>query len=199
MCMGFAMLIYTCVMCDEGLLIKKTVIDNVDFKGQVLKVPNTHLECNLCGCIELDNEYMKVNNRALNIEKKKALDLFTGSEIKEIREGLRLSQTEASAIFGGGKVAFSKYENDDVIQSKSMNTLIGAANRIPDLLPYLVSQSSLSTSPKFQGDYEDVYLEEDFNPLVECKNRPSIFVVEASQEFDSGTNGYTELQCDDAA
>ena len=193
------MLNHTCVMCDEGLLIKKTVIDNVDFKGQVLKVPNTHLECNLCGCIELDNEYMKVNNRALNIEKKKALDLFTGSEIKEIREGLRLSQTEASAIFGGGKVAFSKYENDDVIQSKSMNTLIGAANRIPDLLPYLVSQSSLANSPKFQGDYEDVYLEEDFNPLVECKNRPSIFVVEASQEFDSGTNGYTELQCDDAA
>ncbi|EMB4614721.1 type II toxin-antitoxin system MqsA family antitoxin [Acinetobacter pittii] len=193
------MLNHTCVMCDEGLLIKKTVIDNVDFKGQVLKVPNTHLECNLCGCIELDNEYMKVNNRALNIEKKKALDLFTGSEIKEIREGLRLSQTEASAIFGGGKVAFSKYENDDVIQSKSMNTLIGAANRIPDLLPYLISQSSLSNSPKFQGDYEDVYLEEDFNPLVECKNRPSIFVVEASQEFDSGTNGYTELQCDDAA
>ena len=193
------MLNHTCVMCDEGLLIKKTVIDNVDFKGQVLKVPNTHLECNLCGCIELDNEYMKVNNRALNIEKKKALDLFTGSEIKEIREGLRLSQTEASAIFGGGKVAFSKYENDDVIQSKSMNTLIGAVNRIPDLLSYLVSQSSLANSPKFQGDYEDVYLEEDFNPLVECKNRPSIFVVEASQEFDSGTNGYTELQCDDAA
>ena len=193
------MLNHTCVMCDEGLLIKKTVIDNVDFKGQVLKVPNTHLECNLCGCIELDNEYMKVNNRALNIEKKKALDLFTGSEIKEIREGLRLSQTEASAIFGGGKVAFSKYENDDVIQSKSMNTLIGAVNRIPDLLSYLVSQSSLANSPKFQGDYEDVYLEEDFNPLVECKNRPSIFVVEASQEFDSGTNGYTELQRDDAA
>ena len=186
-------------MCDEGLLIKKTVIDNVDFKGQVLKVPNTHLKCNLCGCIELDNEYMKVNNRALNIEKKKALNLFTGSEIKEIRESLRLSQSEASAIFGGGKVAFSKYENDDVIQSKSMNTLIGAANRIPDLLPYLISQSSLSNSPKFQGDYEDVYLEEDFNPLIECKNRPSIFVVEASQEFDSGTNGYTELQCDDAA
>lgn len=193
------MLNHTCVMCDEGLLIKKTVIDNVDFKGQVLKVPNTHLECNLCGCIELDNEYMKVNNRALNIEKKKALDLFTGSEIKEIREGLRLSQTEASAIFGGGKVAFSKYENDDVIQSKSMNTLIGAVNRIPDLLSYLVSQSSLANSPKFQGDYEDVYLEEDFNPLLECKNRPSIFVVEASQEFDSGTNGYTELQRDDAA
>ncbi|ENW32465.1 type II toxin-antitoxin system MqsA family antitoxin [Acinetobacter lwoffii] len=193
------MLNNTCVMCDEGLLIKKTVIDNVDFKGQVLKVPNTHLECNLCGCIELDNEYMKVNNRALNIEKKKALNLFTGSEIKEIRESLRLSQSEASAIFGGGKVAFSKYENDDVIQSKSMNTLIGAANRIPDLLPYLISQSSLSNSPKFQGDYEDVYLEEDFNPLIECKNRPSIFVVEASQEFDSGTNGYTELQCDDAA
>ncbi|ENX25869.1 hypothetical protein F891_03080 [Acinetobacter sp. CIP 101966] len=193
------MLNNTCVMCDEGLLTKKTVIDNVDFKGQVLKVPNTHLECNLCGCIELDNEYMKVNNRALNIEKKKALNLFTGSEIKEIRESLRLSQSEASAIFGGGKVAFSKYENDDVIQSKSMNTLIGAANRIPDLLPYLISQSSLSNSPKFQGDYEDVYLEEDFNPLIECKNRPSIFVVEASQEFDSGTNGYTELQCDDAA
>ena len=193
------MLNHTCVMCDEGLLIKKTVIDNVDFKGQVLKVPNTHLECNLCGCIELDNEYMKVNNRALNIEKKKALDLFTGSEIKEIREGLRLSQTEASAIFGGGKVAFSKYENDDVIQSKSMNTLIGAASRIPDLLPYLISQSSLSSLPKFQDDYDEAYLEEDFNPLVECKNRPSIFVVEASQEFDSGTNGYTELQCDDAA
>ncbi|MBC6675689.1 MAG: type II toxin-antitoxin system MqsA family antitoxin [Acinetobacter sp.] len=164
------MLNHTCVMCDEGLLIKKIVIDNVDFKGQVLKVPNTHLECNLCGCIELDNEYMKLNNRALNIEKKKALGLFSGTEIKKIRENLRLSQAEASDIFGGGKVAFSKYENDDVIQSKSMNTLIGAASRIPDLLPYLISQSSLSSLPKFQDDYDEAYLEEDFNPLLECKN-----------------------------
>lgn len=190
---------HTCVMCDEGLLIKKTVIDNVDFKDQVLRVPNTHLECNLCGCIELDDEYARVNNRALNIEKKKALGLFTGSEIKEIREILRISQTEASSLFGGGKVAFSKYENDDVIQSKAMNTLIGAANKIPELLPYLASQSSLAGSVKFMGEYEDIHFDEDFNPLSNSKNRPSIFILETFQEFDVGTNGYTELQCDDAA
>lgn len=190
---------HTCVMCDEGLLIRKTVIDNVDFKDQVLKVPNIHLECNLCGCIELDDEYARVNNRALNIEKKKALGLFLGSEIKEIRENLGISQAEASSLFGGGKVAFSKYENDDVIQSKSMNTLIGATNKIPELLPYLVSQSPLAGAAKFKDEYEDIHFDYDFNPLAECRNRPSIFIVEASQEFDSEANGYIELQCNEAA
>ena len=52
------MLNHTCVMCDEGLLIKKTVIDNVDFKGQVLKVPNTHLECNyFCHVLNIVRSY----------------------------------------------------------------------------------------------------------------------------------------------
>lgn len=190
---------HTCVMCDEGLLIKKTVIDNVDFKGQILKVPNTHLECNLCGCIELDDEYAKVNNRALNVEKKKALGLFTGSEIKEIREILGISQAEASTLFGGGKVAFSKYENDDVIQSKSMNTLIGATKQIPELLFYLASQSSMAGSIKFNNEYEDIHFDEDFYPITECKTRPSIFVVEASQDFNLEINEYTELLCDEAA
>ena len=49
----------TCEMCDQGLLIKTNVIDNVDFKDKVLRVHSAFLQCNFCGCIELSDEYAK--------------------------------------------------------------------------------------------------------------------------------------------
>ncbi len=180
----------TCEMCDQGLLIKTNVIDNVDFKDKVLRVHSAFLQCNFCGCIELSDEYAKQNNRALNLAKKEALGLLVGEKIRLVREKLNLTQSEASILFGGGKLAFTKYEHDDVIQSKAMNTLIEAADQVPEFFKYLVSKSELSASSKekFQDNYVDIHLNVDY------RERPSLYVMSKSHNFETDANGYIELK-----
>lgn len=184
----------TCEMCEQGLLIKTNVIDNVDFKDKVLRVHSIHLQCDFCGCIELSDEYAKENNRALNLAKKEAFGLVVGEKIRQIREGLGLTQSEASILFGGGKLAFTKYEHDDVIQSKAMNTLIEAADQVPEFFKYLVANSELSAASKdkFQDNYVDMHLNVDY------RERPSLYVMSNLHNFETDANGYVELE-EDAA
>jgi transcriptional regulator with XRE-family HTH domain len=50
--------------------------------------------------------------------------LLSGSQISEIRAKYKVTQAQAAKLFGGGPVAFSKYENDDVAQSAAMDNLL---------------------------------------------------------------------------
>ena len=61
---------------------------------------------------------------------RKSVDgLLTGTEICALRDKYKLTQGQAAKLFGGGPVAFSKYENDDVSQSESMDTLLRLVRR----------------------------------------------------------------------
>lgn len=63
--------------------------------------------------------------------------LLTGAQIRTLRESLGLTQAQAARIFGGGPVAFSKYEHDDVTQSDAMDKLLRVANAVPEALAHL--------------------------------------------------------------
>jgi HTH-type transcriptional regulator/antitoxin MqsA len=63
--------------------------------------------------------------------------LLTGNQIKAIRDDLGLTQAEAAKVFGGGKNAFTKYENGDVTQSVAMDKLIRTAYAVPAALDFL--------------------------------------------------------------
>lgn len=67
---------------------------------------------------------MRDHRRAITAAKKQYDELLSGQEIRKIREDLGIDQSEAHQLFGGGPTAFSKYENNDVIQSESMDTLL---------------------------------------------------------------------------
>ena len=49
---------------------------------------------------------------------------LVAEDIRNFRKSFKLSQKEASELFGGGPNSFSKYERGDVIQSKSTDVLI---------------------------------------------------------------------------
>lgn len=74
-----------------------------------------------------------------------ALGLLTGEEIRKIRSFLGITQNEAATIFGGGTVAFSKYENNDVIQSVSMDKLLRVASEVPEAFHVLARKVGLDT------------------------------------------------------
>jgi len=66
--------------------------------------------------------------------------LLTSTEIRSVRAKLKLSQKRAGEIFGGGPMAFSKYERGQAIQSRST-----------DILLHLLAASKITL-----GDIEEV-------------------------------------------
>ncbi len=136
-----------CPICGEGHLTTNSAIETREFNGFSGDVTIHYSTCNACGCDTATDQDMKLNLRAMNAFKKKALGLLSGSEILEIRNKLGISQKEASIIFGGGPTAFTKYENDDVIQSIPMNNNIILAHKSSDAFSILCQRQGIKIEP----------------------------------------------------
>lgn len=126
-----------CPICgDEGLHETKTTILR-EFEGFKKEVPFHASVCASCGSETLTEQQAKFNKRQMTDFYRAADGLLTGSQIKAIRVDLKLTQPEAAAIFGGGKNAFTKYENGDVTQSSALDKLIRTAYSVPAAFNFL--------------------------------------------------------------
>jgi putative zinc finger/helix-turn-helix YgiT family protein len=118
----------------------------VEFRGLSLEVDGlSETVCGTCGYTwttdgqEQDNlarlKSAYVHQRDIVRQKE---GLLTGEEIRLLLEALNLSKSDASAIFGGGPNAFTKYINGDVLQSFAMDRLmrltLGVGKRAVDYL-----------------------------------------------------------------
>ena len=101
--------------------------------------------------------------------KKRAFNLLSGKRVREIRNMLGLTIENANKVFGGGPVAFSKYENDDICQSELMDKLIIGAEKFPEFYDYLLDRAGMSVARK------DV-------SVTKSETRPVVSVMEASDD-----------------
>jgi len=83
--------------------------------------------------------------------KKRVDGLLTGAEVRRPRRQLNLSQEEAARVFGGGPVAFSKYEADDVAQSAAMDKLLRLAADVPGAAARLFRQAGIEPALAVAG------------------------------------------------
>jgi putative zinc finger/helix-turn-helix YgiT family protein len=121
-----------CPACGSDRLGAASRPESVAFKGLHVHVQNVlATECENCGYAFVTPKQHDANvgaARAAHVEQrataKAAKGLLTGAELRAMREALGLSQKEAAELFGGGPVAFSKYENEDVAQSVAMDRLV---------------------------------------------------------------------------
>lgn len=113
-----------CKVCGEGILTQQNRIREIPYKDTILNVKEVLFECEECGAQPSTTSLMRDHRRAITAAKKQYDELLSGQEIRKIREDLGIDQSEAHQLFGGGPTAFSKYENNDVIQSESMDTLL---------------------------------------------------------------------------
>ena len=118
-----------CPICAMGNLTHKQENEELCYKSKKKIIPLSYYICSHCGIEQSGRHELRDNKRAMNKFKKEVDGLLTGDEVKGIRENLGISQAEASKVFGGGPVAFSKYESDDVIQSEAMDKLIRISNK----------------------------------------------------------------------
>ena len=131
-----------CPICEEGNLTAQKDQNKVEYKGKTSFLDNHFSICDCCGAEQANTQQIKTNKR-LMIAFKKAVDgLLNGSDVRLIREQLGLKQSDAAKIFGGGPVAFSKYEANDVAQSEAMDKLLRVAAKVPEAFVHLAKSAS---------------------------------------------------------
>ncbi len=132
-----------CDLCGEGTLEQQQGVNTVTYKKNSRELITDFSECDVCGVEMMQPQQARDNKRRMTAFKKEVDGLLTGAEVRLLRERLGLKQSEAAQLFGGGAVAFSKYENDDVSQSEAMDKLIRLADSLPEAFTYLHKRSGL--------------------------------------------------------
>lgn len=133
-----------CPVCGEGRLSQKSDAETFEYKGRSAQIPVLFAVCDSCGVDQACSDHLRANKRAVLAFHKQVDGLLTGSQVRDLRKGLGLSQSVAAQVFGGGPVAFSKYENDDVSQSEPMDKLMRVAMSVPQAFAWLAEYAGLS-------------------------------------------------------
>lgn len=133
-----------CPICGEG-----HVTDHVDqfeseYRGQKAMLPLHYQVCDTCNSDFSGAEESRSNKRAVMAFRKTVDGLLTGAEILAVRRHYGVTQDQAAKLFGGGPKAFSKYENDDVAHSESMDSLLRLIRRSADAFWQLVEEKGMS-------------------------------------------------------
>lgn len=126
-----------CPICESGHLHHHSEMVEVEFMGQKAMRPSHYSVCDACGSEQATAADLRHNKRDTIAFRKTVMKLLTGAEVKALRTKWGLTQKQAALVFGGGSVAFSKYESDDVIQSEAMDKLLRLANKFPSVLKEL--------------------------------------------------------------
>jgi len=126
-----------CSICEEGNLHAHVDTNVVEYKNRKQESPLHYSECDCCGSEVATPAQLRTNKRLMTEFKKQVDGLLTGKQLKELRLSLQLTQADAAEIFGGGPVAFAKYEADDVAQSGAMDKLLRLAQAVPEAFAYL--------------------------------------------------------------
>lgn len=113
-----------CPICGKGHVTRCVDEVQATYKEQTKMLPSLYLQCDTCTSDFAGLEESRANKRAMLAFRKQVDGLLAGAEIEALRKRYKINQAQAARLFGGGPVAFSKYENDDVMQSESMDNLL---------------------------------------------------------------------------
>lgn len=139
-----------CPICEEGHLHPHVGSNSVEHRGECASLDLHFSVCDACGSEQAGAAQLRKNKRSMVEFRKKVDGLLTGSQVRSIRKNLGLSQAEAARVFGGGPVAFSKYESDDVAQSEAMDKLLRLASEVPAGYDFLCKQGGIGNSANSQ-------------------------------------------------
>ena len=132
-----------CPLCGAGHVTTHSEMVESEYKKQKAMLPLVFKQCDTCGSDFAGSAEAKLNKRALMAWRKQVDGLLTGQEITTLRRIYKMTQGQAAKMFGGGPVAFSKYENEDVAQSEAMDTLLRLVRRSKDTFWALVEEKGM--------------------------------------------------------
>jgi HTH-type transcriptional regulator/antitoxin MqsA len=132
-----------CPLCGEGQVTSRWEEVEQNYGGHRGMVPLYFRNCSHCGSDFSGPEESQLNKRAMMAFRKRVDGLMSGARVAAVREKHKLTQAQAARLLGGGPVAFSKYENDDVAQSAAMDTLLRLIDASESAFWTLVDQKGM--------------------------------------------------------
>lgn len=186
-----------CSICGDGHVTSHVDQLESEYRGKTALVPMHYKTCNVCGSDFAGGDESRLNKRAILAFRKSVDGLLTGAEICALRERYEINQKQASRLFGGGPVAFSKYENDDVAHSESMDKLLRLVLKSEHAFWSLVEQAGMTAelapkAPKQLSSLKRVYKMTSKNVIsVQFRNDDSMSTrISAAHRYQpvTGTN-----------
>ena len=114
----------------------------LSYKGETMSVEMPGWYCERSEESIHDGGDMKVSDRALNRLKARSEGLLEPEEIRRIRRKLRLTQSAAGELIGGGPRAFQKYEAGDLLPSRAISSALILLDHDPKALTVLTARQS---------------------------------------------------------
>lgn len=132
-----------CSVCEQGNLhLEHSEAQHMIGGAPVMVAHQIHW-CDACGLEITTDEDAKLNARSMRAAERRAQGKLTGEDILNLRKKLDITQEVAGRIFGGGPIAFSKYEKNDVSPADGMDNLLWVATRRPSIVCDLAARNSV--------------------------------------------------------
>lgn len=132
-----------CPVCRKGHLVAAERVRVFEPHGKRVEVKLLTSQCDACGETTTKASQHKENLRALAERKGHYGKLLMGEEIQALRKRYGLTQQQASAVFGKGKIAFSRYESETTYPDESTTLLLTLAMERPEVMKVLADKAGV--------------------------------------------------------
>ena len=133
----------TCPNCDSTRLKPVTFKETFAPRGQQVVVTLLGMKCQACGHEAGTWDQHDENLKRLAARKAAYGGLLMGEEIVALRQRYGLTQQAAAKIFGKGKIAFSRYENEASYPDDGTTLMLQAAIEMPVFIKWLADRAGV--------------------------------------------------------
>lgn len=135
----------TCPVCRQGRLLPGTQRRQFRPRGKPVMLELLTSVCDRCGqhTASADQHSQNLQRLAGRKHLPEYDGLLLGEQILALRHRYGLKQQDASKIFGKGKIAFSRYENEVTYPDESTTLLLRMAIDKPDCMKWLADQAKV--------------------------------------------------------
>lgn len=158
-----------CPICGVGKTLQDKETITFGYKGVVLSADRDFSYCDECGVEFVDPKTAASNSKRI-LKVQLAHDgLLQGHQITAIRERYRLTKKSAAELFGGGAIAFSKYEADEIAHTVAIDRLLRIIDFNPANLLKLADIANVKLEPRtvasikasFQCELESLWQQQE--------------------------------------
>lgn len=132
-----------CPSCRAAELVPVTRERAFHPHGETVVVSLQTLRCPSCGAERTSSQQHDANLVVLRSRKAHYGELLLGEEISRLRRRYGITQQQAAKIFGKGKIAFSRYENETSYPDESTTKLLTLAIEKPDVMKWLADKAGV--------------------------------------------------------
>lgn len=143
-----------CPACRQAELQPTTYVRQFRPRGRTISVELLTSKCPTCGAEATNAAQHAENLRRLKARKGQYDSLLLGEEVLALRRRYGITQQQAAKLFGKGKIAFSRYENEVSYPDETATLLFTLAIEKPGVIRWLADRAKVEL-PLWAAHCED--------------------------------------------